>query len=74
MPMASEQRFSKVRQMLESAGYELDRIKGSHHVFTKAQRQPVSIPVHRGKVKPYYVRQAEKIIEEESGASGEQGD
>ena len=59
--MASEKRFAEVEAMLESAGYELARVNGSHHVFTKEGEQPVSIPVHRGKVKPYYVRQVEKI-------------
>jgi len=59
--MPSEKRFTEVRAMLESAGYELARIHGSHHIFTKEGEEPVSIPVHRGKVKPYYVRQVEKI-------------
>ena len=65
--MPSEQRFSKVRKQLESVGYVLDRVNGSHHVFTKAQRQPVVIPVHHGKVKPYYVRQVQTIVQEEQG-------
>ncbi len=47
--------------MLKVAGYELSRVHGSHHIFTKEGKQPVSIPVHQGKVKPYYVRQVEKI-------------
>ena len=59
--MASEVRFAEVRKMLERAGYALVRVHGSHHYFGKAGQQPVSIPVHRGKVKPYYVRQVERI-------------
>ena len=59
--MASEQRFAEVKKMLEHAGYCLVRIHGSHHYFTKPGEQPISIPVHRGKVKAYYVRQVEKI-------------
>lgn len=39
------------------------RISGSHHIFKKADAPDFSIPVHRGKVKPYYVRQIRKIIE-----------
>ena len=46
--------------MLERAGHQLVRIHGSHHYFTKPGEQPVSIPVHQGKVKPYYVRQVQK--------------
>jgi predicted RNA binding protein YcfA (HicA-like mRNA interferase family) len=59
--MASEKRFAAVKAMLESAAYELARVHGSHHIFTKEGEQPVSIPVHRGKAKPYYVRQVEEI-------------
>lgn len=29
---------------LEAAGWELDRIRGSHHVFRKAGRRPVVVP------------------------------
>ena len=59
--MPGEKRFATVRKMLEAAGYRLVRVHGSHHYFVKPGEQPVSIPVHRGKVKAYYVRQVEKI-------------
>ncbi len=49
--------------MLERAGYSLVRISGSHHYFTKPKEQPFSIPVHKGKVKPYYVHQVEKVCQ-----------
>jgi predicted RNA binding protein YcfA (HicA-like mRNA interferase family) len=61
--MAGDTRFSVVKKMLEGAGYRLVRISGSHHYFTKPGEQPLSIPVHHGKVKPYYVRQVEKICQ-----------
>jgi predicted RNA binding protein YcfA (HicA-like mRNA interferase family) len=61
--MAGEKRLSEVRAMLQRAGYELVRIHGSHHYFAKPGEQPISIPVHQGKVKPYYVRQVEKICQ-----------
>jgi len=63
--MASEVRFSVVRKMLEKAGWSFNRVTGSHHVFTRAGHQTISIPVHRGKVKPRYVRIIKKLIEEE---------
>jgi len=47
--------------MLEKKGYELTKISGSHHIFTKKDSLPVSIPVHNGKVKVFYVKQIEKI-------------
>jgi len=59
--MPGEIRFSKVEKMLRLKGYELTRISGSHHVFTKPGSLPVVIPVHGGKVKPFYVRQIEKL-------------
>lgn len=65
--MPSESRFRDVEKLLNGAGYALARINGSHHIFTKPDRQPVSIPVHRGKVKPFYVRQIQKLIDEERG-------
>jgi predicted RNA binding protein YcfA (HicA-like mRNA interferase family) len=59
--MKAGTRFFEVKKILEDAGYTLSRIHGSHHIFTKAASLPISIPVHRGKVKAYYVRQVEKI-------------
>jgi predicted RNA binding protein YcfA (HicA-like mRNA interferase family) len=61
--MASEKPFSEVKKMLERAGYQLVRVHGSHHYFTKPGAEPFSIPVHHGKVKPYYVRQVEKVCQ-----------
>jgi predicted RNA binding protein YcfA (HicA-like mRNA interferase family) len=63
--MANEIRFSLVRKILEEHGWALTRIAGSHHVFTKADNLPISIPVHRGRVKAIYVRKVERIIAEE---------
>ena len=59
--MPSEKRFNLVRKMLESRGYVLERISGSHHIFVKPGSLPVSIPVHGGKVKAFYVRKVEKL-------------
>jgi len=59
--VASEKRFNQVRKMLEEKGYKLTRISSSHHIFTRKGSLPVSIPVHKGKVKAFYVKQIEKI-------------
>lgn len=59
--MPSEQPFRDVARLLRHAGYELVRVSGSHHLFEKSGAPLLSIPVHRGKVKPFYVRQVEKI-------------
>jgi predicted RNA binding protein YcfA (HicA-like mRNA interferase family) len=60
--MPSKVRFSEVRKRLEEAGYELVRVNGSHHIFTKPGESLVSIPVHQGNVKAFYVRHIEKIL------------
>jgi len=59
----SEERFPAVRRLLEQNGWSLVRISGSHHVFEKAGSDLMVIPVHRGKVKPAYVRKIQKIIQ-----------
>jgi predicted RNA binding protein YcfA (HicA-like mRNA interferase family) len=59
--MAGEARFSEVRKELEAKGYQLTRINGSHHIFTKAGARSVPVPVHRGLVKPAYVRLVNKL-------------
>jgi predicted RNA binding protein YcfA (HicA-like mRNA interferase family) len=59
--MARAVRFQQVRRMLEAKGYRLDRVRGSHHIFVKVRSQNIIVPVHGGKVKPFYVRQIEKI-------------
>jgi predicted RNA binding protein YcfA (HicA-like mRNA interferase family) len=69
--MPSPVRFAVVRQMLESAGYVLARISGSHHIFTKTDADPVSVPVHKNHVKYGYVRRIQKIIDAEEAAQAD---
>ena len=59
--VASEKRFSEVQRILEKKGYHLVRIMGSHHIFEKPGAPLCSVPVHKRKVKPTYVRQIEKL-------------
>lgn len=61
--MPSEERFAVVKKILERHGWVLVRISSSHHVFKKPGAPDLSIPVHHGKVKPFYVRQVKKLIE-----------
>ena len=65
--MPPPQPFSTIRRLLESHGWRLTRIRGSHHVFTKTGELPISIPVHHGKVKTGYVKRIEKLIAKEDG-------
>ncbi len=61
--MPSEERFAVIKKTLEDHGWVLVRINSSHHVFKKPGASQASIPVHHGKVKPFYVRQVKKLIE-----------
>jgi predicted RNA binding protein YcfA (HicA-like mRNA interferase family) len=53
--MASEKPFKEAKKMLEEKGYELSRINGSRHIFTKSDKRPFPVPVHNGKMKPHYI-------------------
>ena len=59
--MPSEKRFGVIKKMLEDKGYTFSHVRGSHHIFTKPDTCHFSVPVHNGKVKPYYVKQIEKL-------------
>ena len=58
--MPSPVRFAVVKKLLESKGYVLTDISGSHHVFRKPGARPQSVPVHHGQVKYAYYRKAQK--------------
>ncbi len=59
--MPSEVRFAEVRKVLIKHGWQI-RVKGSHHIFFGPGRRLLSIPVHKGRVKAIYARQAEAAI------------
>jgi len=60
--MPSPIRLATIRKQLESAGYRLVRISGSHHIFDRPGGPLVSIPVHNGMVKSGYGRRIQKIF------------
>jgi predicted RNA binding protein YcfA (HicA-like mRNA interferase family) len=62
-------RFEELRRVLEAYGWRLDRISGSHHVFERGGAR-FSVPIHGGKVKPVYVRQALRWTADEAGETG----
>lgn len=59
--MPSPVRFAVVRKMLEAKGYSLHRINGSHHIFKHRDGSHYTLPVHGGKVKPYYVKDIKNL-------------
>ena len=62
--MAAEVRFAVIRSKLESHGWWLDRINGSHHIFEHTTKGSLSIPVHRNKVDGIYAKKVVKICDE----------
>jgi predicted RNA binding protein YcfA (HicA-like mRNA interferase family) len=58
--MPSPVRFAVVKRLLESKGYAMNRIAGSHHIFDKPGVPHVNIPVHKNQVKYAYYRLAQK--------------
>lgn len=63
--MPSEIRFSDIRRLLESHGWTLERVRGSHHVFSKPGEGSFPVPVHNGKVKAVYGKKLEKILQKD---------
>ncbi len=59
--MAGKKRYGIVKKMLEQKGYHWVRTSGSHHIFEKPGIGIYVLPVHNGKVKPFYVKQIEKL-------------
>jgi predicted RNA binding protein YcfA (HicA-like mRNA interferase family) len=63
--------FADIRTLLEQAGFALDRIAGSHHIFTKDEITFV-IPVHNNKVKTIYVKRVIELIEQTDNQTDEE--
>lgn len=63
--------FSDIRNLLEQEGFVLDRITGSHHIFTKDEITFV-IPVHNNKVKTIYVKRVIELIEQAGNTTEEE--
>ncbi len=58
-------KFDDLVSCLKAFGFTLERISGSHHIFTHPNWDGIlNIQNRRGEVKPYQVRQAIKAIEE----------
>lgn len=55
-------RFNDLENVLIEFGFELNRISGSHNVYSKDKITFV-IPTHNNKVKEIYVKRVLRIIE-----------
>jgi predicted RNA binding protein YcfA (HicA-like mRNA interferase family) len=48
----------------EALGFELDRTRGSHHIYRHPTvRQRINLQPHRGQAKPYQLRQLLDVVE-----------
>ena len=65
-PLPNDIDFSDFKKYLEMYGFRLISVKGSHNLFTHDDiKEPYVIPTVNGrKVKPYYLKQINKIIKE----------
>jgi predicted RNA binding protein YcfA (HicA-like mRNA interferase family) len=56
--------FGDVRRLLESLGFELRRVSGSHHVFAHPDiAELLNLQSVRGQAKPYQLRQLMRLVE-----------
>jgi predicted RNA binding protein YcfA (HicA-like mRNA interferase family) len=56
--------FSDLRRLVEAFGFELARVRGSHHVFTHvAVSELVNLQDVKGQAKPYQIRQLLRLVE-----------
>jgi hypothetical protein len=57
-------RFSEMTSLVESFGFRLSRVKGSHHIFAHSQvSELVNLQDVDGMAKPYQIRQFLKLVE-----------
>lgn len=58
-------RFSNMVTLVEAFGFQLSRIKGSHHIFNHPDVvEQINLQSVKGQAKPYQVRQFLKLVEQ----------
>ncbi len=56
--------FRDMENLIESLGFLLDRIKGSHHIYTHPDIPGfINLQDVRGQAKPYQIRQLLRLVE-----------
>jgi predicted RNA binding protein YcfA (HicA-like mRNA interferase family) len=56
----------ELETLISHFGFVLDHITGSHHVFILEESENtyrIVVPIHKGKVKPFYVKQIAELID-----------
>lgn len=63
--------FTEASALAECYGFELARVKGSHHVYKKPGRMElVNLQSQSGEAKAYQVRQILAVIDQDKDADG----
>ena len=56
--------FSDFQRLVEACGFELDRVRGSHHIYHHPQAvERLNLQPMRGEAKPYQIRQFLALVE-----------
>lgn len=58
-------RFEEVERLLRLYGWELDTIRGSHHVFKRDGTRLIAVPYRRPRILAVYVRKVLEATEED---------
>lgn len=58
-------RFEEIERLLRLYGWELDTIRGSHHVFKRSGDRLIAVPYRRPRILAVYVRQILEATEED---------
>jgi len=57
--------FTEFRQLIESFGFKLGRVSGSHYIYTHAQvPRPLSLQPRNREAKPYQISQFLDMVRE----------
>jgi predicted RNA binding protein YcfA (HicA-like mRNA interferase family) len=57
-------RFADAQRLAEALGFELDRVRGRHHIYRHAATgQRLNLQARSGQAKPYQLRQLLELVE-----------
>ncbi|MGH9154665.1 MAG: type II toxin-antitoxin system HicA family toxin [Acidimicrobiales bacterium] len=57
-------RFADAQRLTEALGFELDRVRGSHHIYRHPGiGQRINLQARGGQAKPYQLRQLLDLVE-----------
>lgn len=57
-------RFADAQRLAEALGFELDRVRGSHHIYRyRGIGQSINLQARGGQAKPYQLRQLLDLVE-----------